>query len=114
MSILGTYRELLRNGPLTRLFVGEFVSSIGDWLYLVALVVLVYQETQDPVVLGIVGAVRMLPYILLSIPAGIITDRAHFLSEGKIIASGTLDEVRHGDHPALQEFFEGTEAYGAA
>ena len=56
MSILGTYRELLRNGPLTRLFVGEFVSSIGDWLYLVALVVLVYQETQDPVVLGIVGA----------------------------------------------------------
>jgi phospholipid/cholesterol/gamma-HCH transport system ATP-binding protein len=46
--------------------------------------------------------------------AQIITDRAHFLYEGKIIASGTLDEVRHGDHPALQEFFEGTEAYGSA
>ena len=75
MSIAGTYRQLLRNGPLTRLFVGEFVSSIGDWLYLVALVVLVYQETQNPIVLGIVGAARMLPYILLSIPAGIITDR---------------------------------------
>ncbi|HEY6569636.1 MAG TPA: MFS transporter, partial [Candidatus Limnocylindrales bacterium] len=75
MSIAGTYRQLLRNGPLTRLFVGEFVSSIGDWLYLVALVVLVYQETQNPVVLGIVGAARMLPYILLSIPAGIISDR---------------------------------------
>ena len=75
MSIAGTYRQLLRNGPLTRLFIGEFVSSIGDWLYLVALVVLVYQETQNPIVLGIVGAARMLPYILLSIPAGIITDR---------------------------------------
>ena len=75
MSIVRTYRELLRNGPLTRLFVGEFVSSIGDWLYLVALVVLVYQETQNAVVLGIVGAARMLPYILLSIPAGIIADR---------------------------------------
>jgi phospholipid/cholesterol/gamma-HCH transport system ATP-binding protein len=46
--------------------------------------------------------------------AQIITDRAHFLYDGKIIASGTLDEVRHGDHAALQEFFEGTEAYGAA
>ncbi|HEY4189916.1 MAG TPA: MFS transporter [Candidatus Limnocylindrales bacterium] len=75
MSIARTYRELLRNGPLTRLLLGEFVSSIGDWLYLVALVVLVYKETQDPVVLGIVGAARMLPYIVLSIPAGVIADR---------------------------------------
>ena len=75
MSIAGTYRQLLRNGPLTRLFVGEFVSSIGDWLYLVALVVLVYQETQNAIVLGIVGAARLLPYILLSIPAGVIADR---------------------------------------
>ncbi|MDX1419033.1 MAG: hypothetical protein R3181_03610, partial [Rubricoccaceae bacterium] len=46
--------------------------------------------------------------------AQIITDRANFLYEGKIIASGTLDEVRNADHPALREFFEGTEAYGAA
>ncbi len=75
MSIARTYRELLRNGPLTRLLLGEFVSSIGDWLYLVALVVLVYEQTQDPVILGIVGAARMLPYIVLSIPAGVIADR---------------------------------------
>ncbi len=75
MSIAATYRQLLRNGPLTRLFVGEFISSIGDWLYLVALVVLVYEATGDPVILGIVGAARMLPYILLSIPAGVIADR---------------------------------------
>jgi MFS family permease len=51
------------------------VSSIGDWLYLVALVVLVYQETGDPVLLGIVGAARLIPYLVLSIPAGLITDR---------------------------------------
>lgn len=75
MSVLRTYRDLLRNGPLARLLVGEFVSAIGDWLYLVALIVLVYRETQDPVILGIVGAARMLPYLVLSIPAGIITDR---------------------------------------
>ena len=75
MDVLRTYRELLRNGPLARLLVGEFVSSIGDWLYLVALIVLVYRETQDPVILGIVGAARMIPYLVLSIPAGIITDR---------------------------------------
>ena len=44
--------------------------------------------------------------------AGIITDQAHFLFEGKIIASGTLEEVRTTEHPALAEFFYGTEAYG--
>jgi MFS family permease len=75
VGVAATYRQLLRNGPLTRLLIGEFVSSIGDWLYLVALVVFVYRETGDPVLLGIVGAARLVPYFVLSIPAGILTDR---------------------------------------
>jgi MFS family permease len=75
LGVLATYRQLLRNGPLTRLLIGEFVSSIGDWLYLVALVILVYRETEDPVLLGLIGAARLLPYVLLSIPAGVIGDR---------------------------------------
>jgi MFS family permease len=75
MTVLRAYRELLRNGPLARLLVGEFVSSIGDWLYLVAILILVYQVTEDPFVLGLVGAARVLPYVLLSIPAGIVADR---------------------------------------
>ncbi len=75
MTVLRAYRQLLRNGPLTRLLVGEFVSSIGDWLYLVAILILVYQVTEDPVILGLVGAARVLPYIFLSVPAGIVADR---------------------------------------
>jgi MFS family permease len=51
------------------------VSGIGDWLYLVALLVVVYQRDGSPVVLGIVGAARVTPYILLSVPAGIVVDR---------------------------------------
>ncbi len=58
-----------------RLFAGEFISGIGDWLYLVALLVVVYAESDDPVLLGIVGAARILPYVILSVPAGIIVDR---------------------------------------
>jgi MFS family permease len=75
MNALGAYRRLLTNGPVVRLLVGEFVSSIGDWLYLVALLIAVYEETADPVLLGIVGAARVLPYVLLSVPAGIAADR---------------------------------------
>jgi MFS family permease len=75
MGVIDAYRKVLRNGPLSRLLLGEFVSSIGDWLYLVALLVIIWDLSNDPVVLGIVGAARILPYIFLSIPAGIVADR---------------------------------------
>jgi MFS family permease len=75
VSVLRAYRGLLSNGPLVRLLGGEFVSSIGDWLYLVALLIVVYQASSDPLLLGLVGAARILPYVVLSIPAGIIADR---------------------------------------
>ncbi len=75
MGVIAAYRRVFRNGPLTRLLIGEFVSSIGDWLYLVALLVLIWNELGDPLALGIIGAARIVPYILLSVPAGIVADR---------------------------------------
>ena len=75
MGGLAGYRRLLDNRPLSRLLAGEFVSSVGDWLYLVALLIVVYRESEDTVLLGIVGAARVLPYVFLSIPAGIVADR---------------------------------------
>lgn len=76
MGVIAAYRRVLGNGSLTRLLFGEFVSSIGDWLYLVALLVLVWDATDgDPVALGLIGAARILPYVILSIPAGIVADR---------------------------------------
>jgi MFS family permease len=76
VSLARTYIELFRRNPaLARLLVGEFISGIGDWLYLVAVLVIVYAESNSPVLLGIVGAARILPYVLLSVPAGIVADR---------------------------------------
>ena len=74
MNAIASYRALLRNGPLTRLLVGEFASGIGNWLYLVALMVVIYQ-TSGAALLGIIGAARVLPYVILSVPAGIVADR---------------------------------------
>jgi len=74
-SVLGAYRRVLANRALTRLLLGEFVSSVGDWLYLVALLIIIYQDTGDAVLLGVVGAARILPYVFLSVPAGILADR---------------------------------------
>jgi len=75
MGAIATYRGLLSNRPLVRLLAGEFTSHIGDWLYLVALLVIVYRESGDPLLLGIIGGARILPYVVLSFPAGIAADR---------------------------------------
>jgi len=76
VSLAQTYLDLFRRNPaLARLLAGEFVSGIGDWLYLVAVLVVVYADSNSPVLLGIVGAARILPYVLLSVPAGIVADR---------------------------------------
>jgi MFS family permease len=68
------YRQLLRNRDLSRLLFGEFVSGIGDWLYLVAILIVIYAETKSPVLLGVMGAARILPYVILSVPAGWVVD----------------------------------------
>ena len=75
MGVLRAYRSLLVDRALIRLLAGEFVSSIGDWLYLVALLVIVYERSSDAVLLGVVGAARVLPYVIFSVPAGIVADR---------------------------------------
>ena len=43
--------------------------------------------------------------------AEMIADEAHFIDDGRFLQSGSLDELRNSDHPQLQEFFYGTEAY---
>ena len=75
MAGLGVYRQLLANRPLTKLLIGEFISGIGDWLYIVAIFVVIYRDTGDAALVGLFGAVRVIPYILLSVPAGLIADR---------------------------------------
>ncbi len=74
MAILRSYASLRVDGALVRLLVGEFISSIGDWLYLVAMLVVVYERSNDAALLGIVGAARVLPYVVFSVPAGYIAD----------------------------------------
>ncbi|MEZ0240045.1 MAG: MFS transporter [Chloroflexota bacterium] len=75
MAGLGVYRQLLANRPLTKLLIGQFISGIGDWLYIVAIFVVIYRETGDAALVGLFGAVRVIPYVLLSVPAGVIADR---------------------------------------
>jgi MFS family permease len=75
MGGLAAYRQLLGNGPLMRLLIGEAISGIGDWLYIVAIFVVIYQDSGDAALVGAFGAIRLIPYVILSVPAGYIADR---------------------------------------
>jgi MFS family permease len=72
---LRVYRELLQNRPLSRLLLGEFISGIGDWLYIIAIFVVIYRESGDAALVGAFGGIRLLPYVVLSVPAGIVADK---------------------------------------
>ncbi|MEZ0167006.1 MFS transporter [Kineococcus sp. LSe6-4] len=61
--------------PFTRFAVSRAVSWAGNSLTLVALPVLVYQRTSDPLLTGLLAACEGLPYLLLGLPAGALVDR---------------------------------------
>jgi len=75
MNVRAPARPLATNWPLSALVLANGISAIGDWLYLTAIPVLVYRETEDAALVGLAAAARLLPWLLLSLPAGAVADR---------------------------------------
>ena len=73
-SLTGSQR-LAANRPLASLVGASALSGIGDWLYLTALPVVIWQATEDAALVGLAAAGRLVPFFLLSMPAGLVADR---------------------------------------
>ena len=70
------YRELLRTQPAFRkLWLGQIVSELGDWLQLIALLALFPTRGAGATQLAGIFIVRMLPSILWAPVAGVVADR---------------------------------------
>lgn len=70
------YRELLRTQPAFRkLWLGQIVSELGDWLQLIALLALFPTQGAGVERLAGIFIVRMLPSILWAPLAGVVADR---------------------------------------
>lgn len=65
----------LRYPNFRRLLVGQFVTTLGDQMIGVAVGWQLYEQTHSTFALGLVGLVEILPVILLSLPAGLLSDR---------------------------------------
>ena len=67
---------MARNGNFLLLWVGQFVSQVGDRLAMVAFPWLIYQRTGSAMSTGVILALYTLPYIFVGPFAGVVIDRA--------------------------------------
>lgn len=72
-----------------RLFSSAVVSNVGDGITLIAYPWLASAVTRSPILIALIAVVSRLPWLLFSLPAGVITDR---LDRKKLIIS--MDLIR--------------------
>ena len=88
MRMLDAIQQLTKNRPLAALVGASSLSAAGDWLYLTALPILVFERTGDFALVGLAATGRLIPFFVLSTPAGIIADR--FSRRSILLLSETL------------------------
>lgn len=90
------YASLWRNRDYLLLWSGQAVSSIGSQITALTFPLLVLALTGSPAQAGLVGALRALPFALLSLPAGALIDRWDrrrtmiWCDSGRVLALGSV------------------------
>ncbi len=74
-AVLRQYQRIIRNRSYFPLWLGQLVSSFGDTLNYIALVVLVYRLSGSGLAVSFSVALEILPVLLLGPLAGVIIDR---------------------------------------
>ncbi len=80
----GTIRAALGYPAFRSLIAGLAASHVGDWMYNLALVTLVYQRTGSALWAGVATAARVVPLVVLGPVGGVVADR--FGRRGVMIA----------------------------
>ena len=62
-------------GNYWRLWTSSVVSNLGDGISVIAYPWLASAITRDPVQIALIAVAQRLPWLLFSLPAGVITDR---------------------------------------
>ena len=67
--------SLFRNRDFRLLSAGTSATNLGDGVMMVALPWLATLLTRDPFLVGLVAMARQLPWVVLALPMGVLTDR---------------------------------------
>lgn len=74
-SLVAERLPALKNPDFRKLWIGNMVSNTGGQMQMAALNWQVYELTHNPLALGAIGLVRVIPIILLSLVGGAVADR---------------------------------------
>jgi predicted MFS family arabinose efflux permease len=103
--------SLFRNKDYMLLWSGQIVSAVGSETSLIALPLLVLILTKSPAQAGFVGAIRLVPYLLFSLPAGALIDRWNrkalmiFCDIGRAIALASIPTAFLFGGPSLLQLY---------
>jgi MFS family permease len=70
-----SYWSLIRNRDFSKLLLGQIISTLGDRVADVAIVILVYRLTGSPIAVGFSLFFGLLPMVILGPVAGVFVDR---------------------------------------
>lgn len=70
-----SYRALRQNRGFRLLFIASVGTNLGDGVLAVALPWFATLLTRDPFLIGLVASARGLPWLLFTLPIGVVTDR---------------------------------------
>jgi len=73
--VAGSYREVIRSPTYFPLWLSQLVSSFGDTVHYITLVVLVYQITGQGAAVAVLVAAEVVPVLVLGPVAGVVIDR---------------------------------------
>jgi MFS family permease len=100
-----------------KLFSASTMTNLGDGLMAVAVVWLASSITRDPTMIALVGLASRLPWLIFSLPAGVITDRydrrllvawMDVLRVAVIAGFAVVILVNQGDLPTPEQLAAGT------
>src|SRR5205807_9122819 len=69
------FRRRLGSMGFRRLFIGQSVSSLGDWVATLAFIAAAYSLTHDQTAVAVILVLRLVPPILAAPVGGVIADR---------------------------------------
>jgi DHA3 family macrolide efflux protein-like MFS transporter len=104
-----SFREVLRIRAFRDLWLGQAISQMGDSIYYVAFMFMAQQVTGQFAMVGYVGAMEMLPFLLIGPYAGVLADRidrkrimllSDLTSAAALVGFAIMVEAYHGRPPA--------------
>jgi MFS family permease len=108
----GEFGPVLRNGPFVRLWVAQVISNLGDWVYAIAVALLLADRVDGPDGVAILATLLIVQYVPSALfgafLAGPLADRRSrraLMIAADLVRGAAIASLLLSDAPALWHFY---------